>query len=444
MEPSSWILLAGGLLAGYTLIPDLFLHHLGIGSYKGHLGPGTVLTFDDGPDPVYTPALLDLLDCRGIKAVFFLVGEKARAHPELVTEILGRGHQIGLHGQVHQHAWLMGPVRTWQLWDQGKAELERLSGRPVEWVRPPWGVFNLVTWLWFRRRRLKAVLWTAEGRDWRERDPHKINGRILRRIDEGSILDLHDQGRKKINAPRHMLWALEEILDRLEGEEQIPVVPLRLPDYPPLRRQIVRLWNIWEAYYARSNAIRRVGPDNIYRITTITYDGPDLIDKAGQVLARSGDLVGELHLNNYRIQTEETDPARVAIGVIRKIKNSLPGLAAYIEQHPEYAAIKVFVSITLLNRGISGFGFQVEELPRSFKNWRIGLLQKIILRVYHPGGNYKKMGQPKLVWITREVLMERWLPVPELSLNPKAKITGQDPGEPTPALLKTAERRSPD
>lgn len=407
-----WQVWAGiGLVAIllYTVIPDLFLHHLGIGSFKGHLGAGASLTFDDGPDPDYTVRLLDKLDQYQVKAVFFLVGEKAEKYPALVREILGRGHQIGLHGYVHQHAWLMGPWKTWRTWSKGRKILEGISGRPIEWVRPPWGVFNLMTFIWFRRQGLTAVLWTAEGKDWKEMEPDLITQRILKRIDEGAIIDLHD-GARHPGAPECMLAALEGLITGLVQVHKIPVVPLKLPDYPITRQLLLRLWNTWERYYARSAGIRRIGPDNIYRISTARYDGPELKNDSGRTLARPGDRIGELHLNNIRMQSEETEPARIAVGYLRKIRGSMPGVARYIQASPDYEGIQAFASVTLLNRGLKGLGFKVEELPLTWNLRRIGLVQKMILRVYHPAGNRQKMGQPKLVWISTEDLLKNWLP----------------------------------
>jgi peptidoglycan/xylan/chitin deacetylase (PgdA/CDA1 family) len=69
-------LLLGGL-AGYTLVPDLLVHRLGMGAWTRHYGPGVALTFDDGPDAHITPAVLDVLRRHGVKATFFLVGERA-------------------------------------------------------------------------------------------------------------------------------------------------------------------------------------------------------------------------------------------------------------------------------------------------------------------------------------------------------------------------------
>lgn len=392
---------------GYTLVPDLLFHRLGLGSWNDQLGPGAVLTFDDGPDPEMTPRLLDLLDERGLKAVFFLVSDQARQYPELTREIADRGHQIGYHGKDHRHAWITGPRRTRQTLSQGRAELEKILGQPIQFMRPPWGVVNLMTILWLRTSGLTAVGWSAEGQDWKLTDAEAITGRILRSVHDGTIILLHD-------ARRHTDGeTLERILDRLThriiDELKIPLVPLKIPRYSLKRQIILRAWNTWERTYDRIQRVQRIGADNIYRINLITYRGEPILDETGQVLAKSGDRVGELHLNNLRVMTEETEPARVGIGLLRKAKASLPGVAAFVAVDPEYAEVPVLVSETLVHRGLKGLGFSVMDLPENFGNRWIGGFQLMIQRVYHPGADRSRMGFPKQVWISREQLLGKWL-----------------------------------
>jgi hypothetical protein len=91
----------------------------------------------------------------------------------------------------------------------------------------------------------------------------------------------------------------------------------------------------------------------------------------------------------------------------------LPELASYIVKHPNYKDIQVFLGLTLINRGVKGFGFEVQDVPISVSTRWIGLLQSIIKRVYQPVKVSEKTGtegeQPKLVWISREELLKRWL-----------------------------------
>ncbi|HVJ49892.1 polysaccharide deacetylase family protein [Desulfitobacterium sp.] len=402
----------------YTTIPDIFLHRMGIGAWKRQYQPGVALTFDDGPDPTYTPRLLDLLDRYQVKATFFLVGERAAQHPELVQEIVTRGHQIGVHCQVHQHAWLMSPWKTWQVWTKGIATLERLTGSPIHWIRPPWGTFNLFTFLWFKHHKLRAILWSTEGHDWEaRRTPEQIAERILHKVQEGGIIVLHDSGGDSA-APENTLRAVELLLQRIPVEKKLPILPLNLPDWTEYRRLAYRLWEKWENFYARQNHITRINSTSLFRLGKIKYHGPDLRDEQGVVLAHEGDIVGELHLDNTRLQMQQTDSQKIAIEALRKARTSLPVLADYIAKSPEYQDIRVFVGLTLINRGAKGLGFNVQEVPVSpFVRW-VGTLQRMIMRIYHPMGKSHRMnrlGEPKIVWVSKESLIHRWS-----SLSPHA------------------------
>lgn len=399
------------ILLTYTVIPDCFIHRLGIGGWKRQYQPGVALTFDDGPNPLYTPPLLDLLDQYQTKATFFLVGEKAAQYPELVHEIHKRGHQIGLHCQVHQYAWLMSPWRTWKVWSDGVLILERLTDSSIEYIRPPWGTFNLFTLLWLKRNKRRAVLWTAEGHDWDiRRTPEQIADRILSRVKEGGIILLHDSGGDD-GAPEHTLQAVEILLHKIPQVKKLPLLPLSFPEWSGFHRLTYRLWEKWENYYARKNHITRINEVSLFRLGKIKYKGPDLVDEHGVVLAHEGDIVGELHLDNTRLQIKQTDSQKIGIEALRRVQTSLPVLADYVALSHEYQDVKVFVGLTLLNRGAKGLGFKVQDVPISpFVRW-IGMLQKIIMRVYHPQGRTHRMtrlGEPKIVWISKDALLRHW------------------------------------
>ena len=120
--------------------------------------------------------------------------------------------------------------------------------------------------------------------------------------------------------------------------------------------------------------------------------------------------MAELHIDNIRLQAKGQDMRKTALKVMHQIRDSLPGLARYVADDPTYDNIKVFVAETLLYRGVTGFGFKVADLPDTRKGQGIALLQKMIMRVYHPAGknrNNDRMGnKTKLVWISRQRLLE--------------------------------------
>lgn len=396
----------------YTVIPDVFLHRLGIGAWKRQYRPGVALTFDDGPDPLYTPRLLDLLDRYHVKATFFLVGERAALHPKLVQEIAARGHQIGSHCQIHKYAWFISPWKTWKSWTEGISTLERITGKPVQWIRPPWGTFNLFTFFWLKSHKKKAILWNAEGHDWDvQKNPEQIAKHILNAIREGGIIVMHDSG-GGAGAPENTLQAVELLLKRIPAERKLPILPLNLPDWTWLRRLVYRLWEKWENFYAHQNKITRINAASLFRISKSKYHGPDLKDEQGVIWAQDGDIIGELHLDNSRLQMMQTDSQKIAIEALRRVRGSLPLLADFIAKNPEYRDIRVLGGVTLLNRGIKGLGFSVQEIPVNFSVRRIGTIQRMIMRVYSPQGtahHMTRLGDPKFVWVSRDSFLERWL-----------------------------------
>ncbi|NPV89154.1 MAG: polysaccharide deacetylase family protein [Firmicutes bacterium] len=401
------------IYALYTVIPDLLLHRLGIGCWKRQYTPGVAITFDDGPNPEVTPQVLDVLDRAGVKAVFFLVGEKAARYPEITRSILARGHQLGAHSQYHRHAWASSPGRTWRDLDGGIRTLEQVTGETVTWFRPPWGTFNLVTWLWMRSRGKQAVLYDVDGRDWKRRNPpSSITGRILKRVRPGSIVLLHDDGGEP-GAPLNTLRSLGDICRGVRELKKLPLVELAFPAWPLSRRLIFRLWEGWEGFFARIYKIERVGPENILRLSRSRFPGPAVFGPDGLVLARPGDPAGEIHFDNLRLSGDETDPMKTGLRALRLARDSLPGLAAYIQAHPEYREAEVFFGLSRINRGVKGLGFQVQEVPPSIPVRLVGALQRVIARVYRPPGAGEKRrpapDPPKLVWISRERLFDLWL-----------------------------------
>lgn len=151
------------------------------------------LTFDDGPDPQSTPRFLDALDRAGWTATFFLLGCQARRAPEVVDQILARGHEIGLHGDRHRSHLRSSPRTVAADLHDGFRTLERLTGTPPRWFRPPYGELSLGSVLAAGRLGLHPVLWTAWGRDWRAGETGaSVAARVCRTVEPGGTILLHD------------------------------------------------------------------------------------------------------------------------------------------------------------------------------------------------------------------------------------------------------------
>jgi peptidoglycan-N-acetylglucosamine deacetylase len=156
-------------------------------------GGGVALTFDDGPHPEGTPAVLEVLGAAGIAATFFVVGEQVERRPALVAETLQRGHVVALHAYRHRpQPALPGRVVRDDL-ARGAAAIENAVGRPVVWHRPPYGLYSPAGLAAARRRGLKPLLWSKWGRDWRRlTTPQRIAARATARLRDGDVILLHD------------------------------------------------------------------------------------------------------------------------------------------------------------------------------------------------------------------------------------------------------------
>ena len=152
---------------------------------------GLALTFDDGPDPVWTARLLDLLADLGARATFFPISGRAAARPELVERMLTEGHSVGIHCCEHvrhserDEAWLRRDTET------ALAELWRLGVAPVYW-RPPWGDTAPWTVTVARELGLHLVGWTADTHDWRGDSAEEMLEATRHLLGAGSIVLAHD------------------------------------------------------------------------------------------------------------------------------------------------------------------------------------------------------------------------------------------------------------
>ncbi len=191
-------------------------------------GNEVLLTIDDGPHPQHTPAILDLLDQHGIKALFFLIGERAAQHPQLVRDISARGHEIGNHTQTHPAGtfWMLGPVRLWREIAGCQEALTALCPEhPPRFFRPPAGHHNLFTALFANALGLKMMLWSARGFDGVLTDVPAITQRISRRLEAGAIVLIHEGTPVAVEVAQSVTALLEG-----SGLKCIPPASLALRD----------------------------------------------------------------------------------------------------------------------------------------------------------------------------------------------------------------------
>jgi peptidoglycan-N-acetylglucosamine deacetylase len=159
----------------------------------GQTKPGSVaLTFDDGPDPYGTPAVLDALDRLGWTATFFMLGVQVRRYPEVAARVVAAGHEAAVHGFSHHNHLARGPGDVRRDVARAAAVITAATGMRPTWFRPPYGVLTLGSLAAARRAQLQPVLWTAWGRDWEARSPAQVAGIVGRQLRPGGTVLLHD------------------------------------------------------------------------------------------------------------------------------------------------------------------------------------------------------------------------------------------------------------
>jgi peptidoglycan/xylan/chitin deacetylase (PgdA/CDA1 family) len=156
-------------------------------------GGGVALTFDDGPHPRGTPAVLDHLGRAGSSATFFLVGEQVLRWPELAAEIVARGQAVGLHCHRHRPLVRLTPRQVRDDLRRAAAAIEDATGRSPSLYRPPYGVFSLTALHRARRLGLLCVHWSRDTKDWREgATADSIVARATAGTRAGEIVLMHD------------------------------------------------------------------------------------------------------------------------------------------------------------------------------------------------------------------------------------------------------------
>ena len=175
------------------------------------------LTFDDGPDPVHTPLVLDRLRDLGIIGTFFLVGSSARANPDLVRRIVDEGHAVGSHSATHPDPWRLPLLALAAEYRRGHADVARAAGRRVRLFRPPKGFVDDRGAAAMLVAGVRPWLWTVDPRDW---EPGVEADQIVHRLDGiagGDVILLHDAIKGPLDARALDRHATVGALDGIAG-----------------------------------------------------------------------------------------------------------------------------------------------------------------------------------------------------------------------------------
>ena len=189
---------------------------------------GVAITFDDGPHPEGTPAVLELLAAASATATFFLIGEQVRARPQLVARIAGAGHAIALHGDLHHCQLRLSERQVRADLQRGRATVEDAAGRPVMLHRPPYGVYSPSGLRAARQMGMTPLLWSRWGKDWRKfTTPERIARRATRALVGGDVILLHDADfYSSVNSHQRTIRALSMVISELDRRKLDTVLPV--------------------------------------------------------------------------------------------------------------------------------------------------------------------------------------------------------------------------
>ncbi|HUC91368.1 MAG TPA: polysaccharide deacetylase family protein [Paenibacillus sp.] len=401
------------LLTFYAFLPGFVSRTFGFRVFKrGRAEREIALTFDDGPDPRYTPLLLDLLARYGAKATFFVVGIHAEKHPELLTRMQAEGHIVGIHNYVHKTNWLMRPGAVKKQIHRTSDIIKKATGQRPGYYRPPWGIVNLFDFS--KHGYLQIILWSAMFGDWRSRvGAGRLTQRMMKKLRPGEIVLLHDRGTTfgaDEDAPLQMLEALETYmkagLDRgyrfVTVKEMIAVTDearnavgadkrtggASARKLGFFKRMAVSGWMAWERCFNVLFRIVDVGDGAIFHYRIRPYYGKTLVLADGRTIGNK-DKVIELHFDNeklLKVMLNSRSVLQTAIQLIREVDKALPKLAAHMEGRREFDEVKGLYGVSMMHRGPEAFGFSVLALPKGPFSFFTRYYLRLLMMVLHPSG----------------------------------------------------------
>ncbi|MDN5331497.1 MAG: peptidoglycan-N-acetylglucosamine deacetylase [Tepidanaerobacteraceae bacterium] len=152
------------------------------------------ITFDDGPDPVYTPEILDILKEKDVPATFFLIGKNVEQYPEIARRMVKEGHSIGNHTYSHRSLIPLAAAATREEIKKGEEAIKKATGVRTTLFRPPRGLYTAYARKFLKDERYTVVLWDVSTMDWAELPPASIVSNVVRHVKPGSIILFHDSG----------------------------------------------------------------------------------------------------------------------------------------------------------------------------------------------------------------------------------------------------------
>ncbi len=165
------------------------------------------ITFDDGPNPLYTEMLLEGLKERNVKATFFLIGKEVKEYPDIVKRMYEEGHLIGNHTYEHVNLCEVDTKQVkWQVEQTNDLIYEVTGERPV-YIRPPYGCWNKQM---EEETGMLEILWSVDPRDWECNDTDVLISRVLKQVDDEGIILFHDGSQSSVDAALTVIDILQE------------------------------------------------------------------------------------------------------------------------------------------------------------------------------------------------------------------------------------------
>ena len=390
-----WSLRWGLALAGlYIGLPYVLVQvgNLGLVREGKRARREVALTFDDGPDPATTPAVLDALREAGMHATFFVLSGRAQAHPDLIARMLAQGHQVEAHAEKHVHAWMRTP------WGAALDPLRAVrgvgavTGQQVRFHRPPHGAYTLATWLGQRLAGVRGAHWSTEGRDWHAAStPETVRERLAALLVPGAVIVLHDAG----PGARVTVPLLPDLLSDLRARGYRSVTLDKLDGagpqgWPDLKR---RGFLALDAVFDRLGGIHFAGgrADNLFRIARVPFplSGLRLVDGTP---IHGGTPALEFHVNN---------PILVDLGPRASVRQARREdfriVARELQTRPEHADVEYIFCLSAVSPLLGLLGFENHDLPpadaRRLRRWAN------VLRLAY--GNDPNAKDPRLSVLTR-------------------------------------------
>jgi peptidoglycan/xylan/chitin deacetylase (PgdA/CDA1 family) len=189
---------------------------------------GVTLTFDDGPHPEGTPAVLEVLARAHARATFFVVGEQVERRPDLVARIAAEGHLVAVHGYRHRLQARLSPAQVRRDVTRAVAVVREATGQSPLWHRPPYGIYSRAGLSAAIEAGLEPLLWSRWGKDWRRlASPDRIATRSTRAVLPGDVILLHDADfYSSHNSHRRTVLALSLIVGELDRRKLDTVLPV--------------------------------------------------------------------------------------------------------------------------------------------------------------------------------------------------------------------------